>query len=102
MNVPRDTDLSGGKANVQSKVLNKRGYSDLILATKDTSLTMVVNAKTDALPKGDLHLWDPSQERTKLTLLLNSFSSRWKTSKCNPRLNGTYGKKDEQAGKFWP
>ena len=39
----------------------------MILATKDTSLTMVSNAKTEALPKGDLHMawkklekrWDP-------------------------------------------
>ena len=33
---------------------NKRGHRDLILATKDMSLTMVGNSKTCALPKGDL------------------------------------------------
>ena len=37
----------------------------MILATKDTSLTMVVNAKTDALPKGDLHLaWKKLEKRS--------------------------------------
>ena len=36
----------------------------MILATKDTSLTMVANAKTDALPKGDLHLaWKELEKR---------------------------------------
>ena len=88
LNVSRDTDMSGGEANAQVKAANKRGYRDLILATKDTSLTMVSNTETDALPKRGLHLaWKKlekrgilSQERTKLTLLLNSFSSRWKTS----------------------
>ena len=67
VNVPRDTDMSGGEANARVKAANKRGYRDLILATKHTSLTTVANAKTDALPKGDLHLawkklekrWDP-------------------------------------------
>ena len=45
MNVPRDTDLTGGEANAQIKAGNKRGYRDLILATKETSLTMVANAR---------------------------------------------------------
>ena len=67
VNVPRDADLSGGEANACVKAANKRGYRDLILGTKDTSLTMVANAKADALPIRELHLawkklekrWDP-------------------------------------------
>ena len=47
-NVPRYTDMTGGEASAQIKAANKRGYRDLILATKDTSLTMVSNAKRDA------------------------------------------------------
>ena len=36
----------------------------MILATKDTSFTMVANAKTDALPKGDVHLaWKMLEKR---------------------------------------
>ena len=69
--------MSGGEANAQVKAANKRGYRDLILATKDTSLTMVANAKTDALPKGDLHLawkklekmWDPKSREDKIDSL---------------------------------
>ena len=48
MDVPRDADMSGGEVNAQLKAANKRGCRDLILAIKDTSLTMVANAKTDA------------------------------------------------------
>ena len=74
MTVPRDSDRAGGEENAQIKAANKRGYRDLILATKDTSLTMVANAKTDALPKGDLHLawkklgnrWDPKSGEDKI------------------------------------
>ena len=71
------SSMSGGEANAQVKAANKRGYRDLILATKDTSLTMVANAKTDALPKGDLHLawkklekmWDPKSREDKIDSL---------------------------------
>ena len=45
VNVPRDTDMTGGQANAQIKAANRRGCRDLILATKDISLTMVANAK---------------------------------------------------------
>ena len=76
MNVPRDTDVTGGEESARIKAANKRGYRDLILVTKDTSLTMVANAKTDALPEGDLHLaWKKlekdgilSQEKKRLIL----------------------------------
>ena len=50
VNVPRDTHMTGGEVSDQIKAANKRGYRDLILATKDTFLTMATNAKTDALP----------------------------------------------------
>ena len=56
VSVPRETDVSGGEESDQVRAANKRGCRDLILATKDTSLTMVANAKTDALPKGDLFM----------------------------------------------
>ena len=82
MNVPRDTDVSGGEASAQLKAANKRGYRDCILGTKDTSLTTVDNAKTDTLSKGELHLaWKKLEMRWKLALLQNAFSSRWKTFK---------------------
>ena len=50
----------------------------MILATKDTSLTMIVNAKTDALPKGGYHLawkklekrWDPKSREDKIDSLM--------------------------------
>ena len=48
-NAPSDTDMTGGEEYAQIKAANKRGYRDLILATKDTSLTMVANAQTDEL-----------------------------------------------------
>ena len=34
MNVPRDTDITGGEESTQIKAANKRGYKDLILATR--------------------------------------------------------------------
>ena len=64
VNVPIDTDLSGGEKGAQMKVENMRGYRDLILAMKDISLTMIANAKTEALPKGDLHMaWKKLEKR---------------------------------------
>ena len=68
--------MTGGEESAQIKAANKIGSRDLILATEDTSLTMVANAKTDALSKGDLHLaWKNlkeggilSQEKTRLIL----------------------------------
>ena len=56
VNVPRETDVTGGEESARIKVANERGNRDLILATKHTSLTMVANAKTDALPKGEPYL----------------------------------------------
>ena len=89
VNVPRDTDVSGGEDGAHVKAANKRGYRDLILATKDTSLTMATNAKIETLPKGDLHMawkklekmWGPKSREDKLTLLQNSFGSKGKASK---------------------
>ena len=45
VNVPRDTDVSGDEEGAQAKAANKRGYRDLMLATKDRSFTIVANAK---------------------------------------------------------
>ena len=78
MNVPRDTDVTGGGKSARIKAANKRGYRDLILATKGTSFRMVANAKTDALPKGDLHLawnklekrWDPKSREDNIDSLM--------------------------------
>ena len=89
VSVPRDSDVSGGEESAQVKAGNKRGARDLILATKDTLLTMVASAKTDVLYKGDLCMaWKKlekhgilSQQRTKLTHGQNSFNLRWTTSK---------------------
>ena len=71
--------MTVGEANAQIKAANKRGYRDLILVTKDTSLTMVANCKTDTLPKGDLHLllgwkklkkrWDHNSREDKIDSL---------------------------------
>ena len=77
VNVPRNAGVTGGEESARIKAANKRGYRDLILATKDTSLTMVANAKTDVLPKGDLHLtwkklerrWDPKSREDKIDSL---------------------------------
>ena len=78
VSVPRDTDVSGGEESARVKAANKRGYRDLILATKDTLLTMVANAKTDALPKGDICMawkklgkrWDPKSREDKIDSLM--------------------------------
>ena len=45
VNVPSDTDVKGGEESAQIMAGNKIGYRYLILAIKDTSLTMVSNAK---------------------------------------------------------
>ena len=77
VSVPRDTDVSGREEGAQVKAAKKGGYRDLILATKDTLLTMVANAKTDVLPKGDLCIawkklekrWDPKSMEDKIDSL---------------------------------
>ena len=58
----------------------------MILATKDTSLTMVANDKTDVLPKGDLHLagkklektWDPKSREDKIDSLMKFIQLKMK------------------------
>ena len=103
LNVPRDTDMSGGEANAQVKAANKRGYRDLILATKDTLLTMVSNTKTDALPQRGLYLaWKKLEKRRylksredKIDSLAKFIQQDEKHLNETPRLDGTYGKKEE-------
>ena len=51
VDVPGDSVIGGGEENAQINAANKRGYRDLIFATKDTFPTMVANAKTCAIPK---------------------------------------------------
>ena len=93
MNVPRDTDVTGGEDSAQIKAANKSGYRDLILATKDTSLTMVANAKTDALPKGDLHLawkklekrWDPKSREDKIDSLTKFIRLKMENIQMKPQ-----------------
>ena len=93
VDVPRDADMSGGEVNAQLKVANKRGYRDLILATKDTSLTMVANAKTDALPKGDLHLaweklekrWDPKSREDKIDSITKFIQLKMEYMQMKPK-----------------
>ena len=44
--------------------MNKRGYRDLVLATKQVSLTILGNAKTEDLSSGDLQLaWIKLEKR---------------------------------------
>ena len=43
-----------GKEMLRLKKVNKRGYRDLVLATKEMSLTIVGNAKSNSLPSSDL------------------------------------------------
>ena len=93
MDVPRDADMSGGEVNAQLKAANKRGHRDLILATKDTSLTMVANAKTDALPKGDLHLawkklekrWDPKSREDKIDSITKFIQLKMENMQMKPK-----------------
>ena len=67
--------------------------SDLILATKDTSLAMVANAKTDALPKADLHLewkklekrWDPKSREDKIDSLTKSIQLKMENIQMKPQ-----------------
>ena len=93
MDVPRDADMSGGEVNAQLKAAKRRGYRDLILATKDTSLTMVANAKTDALPKGDLHLawkrlekrWDPKSREDKIDSITKFIQLKMENMQMKPK-----------------
>ena len=93
MDVPRDADMSGGEVNAQLKAANRRGYRDLTLATKDTSLTMVANAKTDALPKGDLHLawkklekrWDPKSREDKIDSITKFIQLKMENMQMKPK-----------------
>ena len=92
-NVPRDTDMTGGEENAQIKAANKRGYRDLILTTKDTSLTMVTNAKKDELPKEDLHLawkklekrWDPKSREDKIDSLTKFIRLKMENIQMKPQ-----------------
>ena len=91
--MPRDADMSGGVVNAQLKAANKRGCRDLILATKDTSLTMVANAKTDALPKRDLHLawkklekrWDPKSREDKIDSITKFSQLKMENTQMKPK-----------------
>ena len=66
---------------------------DLILETKDTSLTIVINAKTDALPKGDLHLawkklemrWDPKSREDKIDSLTKFIQLKMENIQIKPQ-----------------
>ena len=57
--------------------VNKRGYRDLVLATKEMSLTIVGNAKTDDFPSGNLQSawkklekkWDPKSREDRVDSL---------------------------------
>ena len=49
-------DTSEGRMMLRLQKVNKRGYRDLVLATKEMSLTIVGNAKSNNLPSGDLQL----------------------------------------------
>ena len=72
---------------------NKRGYRDLFQATKDTSLTMVANAKTEALPKGDLHMawkrlekrWDPKSMEDKIDSLTKFLQLKMENIQMKPQ-----------------
>ena len=76
VNVPRVTDVSGGEEGAWVKAVSKREYRDLILATKDTSLTMVANAKIKAQPKGDLNMpWKKLEKRWDLKSRENEIDS---------------------------
>ena len=65
----------------------------MILATKDTALTMVANTKTDALPKGDLHLawkklerrWDPKSREDKIDSLTNFIRPKMDNIRVKPQ-----------------
>ena len=58
--VPADdadlVDEKPGREQLRLRKVNKRGYRDPVLVTKEMSLTIVGNAKTDDLPSGDLQL----------------------------------------------
>ena len=83
----------GGEVNAQLRAANRRGYRDLILATKDTSLTMVANAKTDALPKGDMHLawkklekrWDPKSREDKIDSITKFMQLKMENMQMKPK-----------------
>ena len=47
-------DDNTGREKKRLRKMNKTGYRDLVLATKEMSLTIVGNAKTDDFPSGDL------------------------------------------------
>ena len=47
-------DNDEGREKLRLRKMNTRGYRDLVLATREMSLTIVGNAKSDDLPSGDL------------------------------------------------
>ena len=65
----------------------------MILATKDASLAMVANAKTDAFPKGDLHLawkklekiWEPKSREDKIDSLTKFIWFKMKNIQMKPQ-----------------
>ena len=47
-------DDKPGNRKLRLQKANQIGYRDLVLATKEVSLTIVGNAKTNYFPSGDL------------------------------------------------
>ena len=46
--------LKEKKENLKARKANKIGYRDLVMSTKGISFTIVENAVSEELPKGDL------------------------------------------------
>ena len=84
--------MRGGDETALIMAANKRGYRYLILAIKDISLTMVANAKTDALPKENLHLawkrlekrWDPKSREDKINSLMKFIRLKMENIQMKP------------------
>ena len=95
--------MTGGEESARINATNIRGHRDLILATTDTSLTMVANAKTDALPKEDLHLawkklerrWDPKSREDKIDSLTKFVRLKMETFELNPKIGMAQWKEKE-------
>ena len=72
--------LKEKKENIKARKANKMGYRDLVLSTAGISLTIVENAGSEELMKGDLKNawerlgrgWNLKQEKTKWRSTLNS------------------------------
>ena len=82
-----------GEEMLRLRKVNEKRYRDLVLATKEMSLTFVGNAKRNSLSRGDLQLawkkfrkrWDPKTREDKVDLLIKFMKLRMEDVHITPQ-----------------